>query len=336
MVSIGACLMGKLPRADSTWDAVKRQLTEPSDTNRAGLEQAYSDDTKTLIALQEEADLTTLVDGSLSWDDLLKPYTERLVGVKAGGIERWYETNTFYYTPIVTERVYSDGLVLPKYVRSSLLKATGKPWAVTMISPYTYSRLAKNRHYQSPDELMFDVAEVQARDLKALSQEGCSLVEIVETEPAVRGSLNLPFSSDELEQWSEAIRRVVGGCEASTALFVCYGNAFELVPDLFDFPVDFVGFDLARTSLRGLTEYDATKGLMLGSLYSDISLPASMTDQEPNQIAQQVNTILEPIEEVREVYVTPNHELSTVSTRMEAELRVRNLGHALKILRGGA
>lgn len=335
MVSFGACLVGKYPRSDRTWDAIKKFQAEPNGKNQAALEEEYRDDSRALIRLQKEEDLSPVLDGSLAWDDMLKPYTENLDGVEVGGIERWYETNTFYFTPVVTGKVGSSEPILPKHTRIADLSSSQRPWAATIISPYTFSRLAKNHYYKSRDELMFDLAEAQAKDLKVLAEEGCSQVHILDPEPAVRESLGLPLSKDEIQQWKEAIGILLKKTAIKSGLFLCYGDGSKLIGDLVDFPVDYLGFDLARTSTEGLNLSSISRGLMLGALYSDISVRGDLVQEEPAKIAALAKSIVpSSAENHLKAYVTPNHELSTVSTRSEADQRVRNLGHALKILAG--
>ncbi len=337
MVSYGACILGKYPRSDQAWDAIKKCQALPSGENGAALEESYRDDSRSLIRLQKEAKISPIVDGSLPWDDLLKPYTENLDGVKAGGIERWYETNTFYFTPIVTDKIGSNEPILTKYLRITDLKSSNEPWAATMVSPYTFSRLAKNHHYKSTDELMFDLAEIQANDIQALSVEGCAHVHILESEPAVRESLRHHLTEDEIEQWKEALKILVKRSKLPTSLFLCYGDASGLIEYLPDFPVNYLGFDLSRTPQESLTKQPLGKGLLLGALYSDISLRHDLLQEEPAKLASSVQEIVQSSEQdSKQVYLTPNHELSTVSTRTEADLRLKNLGEALRILKGAS
>jgi methionine synthase II (cobalamin-independent) len=336
MASFGACLIGKYPRSDQTWDAVKKHQADPSPKNRAGLEEAYRDDSRALIRLQKEEQLSLLTDGALAWDDQLKPYTEELQGVQVGGIERWYETNTFYFTPVITGKVESKEPILPKHIRTTDLKTSQRPWAATLISPYTFSHLAKNLHYSSTEELMFDVAAAQAEDLRVLAEEGCSQVHILDPEPAVRESLGLHCTRDELQQWKEAIQTLLKKSQMKSGLILSYGNASSMITDLLDFPVDYLGFDLARTPPDSLREHKFTKGLMLGALYSDISLRADLLQEEPSKIASTAQSLGESMDGSNIIYITPNHELSTVTTRSEADQRLRNLGQALKILKGAS
>src|SRR5712692_2457292 len=334
MVSYGACILGKYPRSDLSGEAAKKYQASPSEENGDALEGAYRDDSRLLIRLQKEAQMSPIVDGSLPWDDFLKPYTENLEGVKVGGIERWYETNTFYFTPIITERVKGNGPILPKYTRIDDLKASQRPWAVTIISPYTFAHLSKNLHYSATDELMFDIAAAQAEDLRTLAEAGCSQVYVFDPEPVVRESLGLHQSGDEIDQWKEAIRTLLKKSGMQSGLFLAYGNASGILADLMDFPVDYLGFDLARTPAESLGQLKFTKGLMLGALYSDISLQEDLLREEPSKIAGSIQSIAESIESSDMIYVTPNHELSTVTTRTEADRRLGNLGQAVRILKG--
>ncbi len=336
MVSFGACVNGKYPRSDQTWDAIKKHQADPSEKNRSAIEEAYTYDSRSFIRLQKEEHMSLIADGSLAWDDHLKPYTQSLDGVRVGGIERWYETNTFYYTPIITGKVGSSEPILPNHTRIADLKSSKRPWAASLVSPYTFSHLAKNLHYKSTDELMFDLAVAQAEDLRALKDEGCSQVHILEPEPAVRESLGLHHDKDEVQQWREAIRTLLKKSSIQSGLFLCYGNGASLIGDLLDFPVDFLGFDLARTPAESLAETTFTKGLMLGALYSDIPLRADLLHDEPAKIASLVQTVARSTGDSKKVYVTPNHELSTVSTRSEADQRLRSLGQALRILEGAS
>lgn len=85
-------LNGIYPRSDklvrATMDFERKRISEEDVIKR------YEEDYKTIFEIQK--DMEYISDGLLNWQDLLRPFSEIIEGVSAGGLKRYFETNSFY------------------------------------------------------------------------------------------------------------------------------------------------------------------------------------------------------------------------------------------------
>src|SRR5881628_2350696 len=140
-------------RAKASWSQVEVQLEE---------------ETREVIKLQESLGFKHFSDGSLGWQDQLRPLTRSLKGVESGTrYSRWFDTNTFYQKPIVVGKV-SAGETDPKNFLKTRLLAGEKDRKVTLPGPYTFSQLSENKHYKNYADLLFDIATAEREIIRRL------------------------------------------------------------------------------------------------------------------------------------------------------------------------
>jgi|YelNatPaOPRAMG01_1025707.scaffolds.fasta_scaffold00215_15 methionine synthase II (cobalamin-independent) len=65
------------------------------------LEKAFKEATTEIVGFQESVGFSYITDGMLKWQDLLRPFTENLNGVKTGSLARWFNNNMFYRTSLI-------------------------------------------------------------------------------------------------------------------------------------------------------------------------------------------------------------------------------------------
>src|SRR5213594_3130772 len=89
-------------------------------------------ETRQIIELQVKLGFEYLSDGSLAWQDPLRPLTRALEGVNSGTrYSRWFDTNTFYQKPVVTGEVSLRESKPDEFVRVDLLPRNAN-WKVVL------------------------------------------------------------------------------------------------------------------------------------------------------------------------------------------------------------
>lgn len=155
---LGAYLTGIHARSESliqaTQDYGRGRISETD------LNLAFRDDIDRVVALQVENEFTYVLDGMLtySWNDLFRPFTEKLGGVEPSSLRRWFDTNTFYRVPKIKSKPEHGGGVLEMNVgRKGPSKH--KPMKVVVPGPYTFAQFSDcTEAYADPSDLMYDFA----------------------------------------------------------------------------------------------------------------------------------------------------------------------------------
>lgn len=320
---IGAYLTGIYPRSQKLIEATR--ACERKRMDKKELLRYFLEDTRHAINLQRRAKFDHVTDGMLSWQDLLRPFTENLHGISFGALTRWFNNNTFYWAPRVEDKLNSDGKILAELTHFECLPKDN-PWKIIVPGPYTFSRLSENMYYDDRNELMFDFAEVLRKEIKNIVREGFSYVQLSEPSLVFEDRMQ-KFERDALEQVKEAVRTVVDGLNVNTSVQTFFGDTAPIFPAILDFPVDCVGVDFCETSLESLKDYKFTKTLSCGCVNSRSSVVES-PEAISNFVEEAIN-LLSPVD----VFVCPNSDLEFRPQNV-AEKKVLNIGEAIKLLKG--
>ncbi|MEM3672687.1 MAG: hypothetical protein QW468_00455 [Candidatus Bathyarchaeia archaeon] len=299
---IGCYITGALPRPKELIE-----VTRAYDRGRVDdvdLERAFDEATVEVVNAQVSAGLTYICDGMLKWQDLLRPFTENLGGVTVGSLARWFNNNTFYRIPVVTDKIVWRKSIVDKWVYVKHLPKN-LPWKAIVPAPYTFAKLAENRFYKDKTELMFDYAKALRSEIESLAKLGFKYVQL--SEPAlVYSSAPSPMAMEELEAVSEALEVAVKGVPVKTCLQTFFGDFSRILPEAFDFPVDHLGIDLYETSLEEVRKYVFEKGIALGLVDSRNSLIEN--SDELMAIAKRLLKSINPSDK-HEVFICPNCDL---------------------------
>src|SRR5215471_9692318 len=93
------------------------QATQDWERNRindAALTASFEKDCVSLVQLQKFVGVEYITDGQLTtaWQDLFRPISTGFEGLEIGPMVRWFNTNTFFYIPVVKGAISSDGKAL--------------------------------------------------------------------------------------------------------------------------------------------------------------------------------------------------------------------------------
>lgn len=299
---IGCYAAGILPRPKKLIETTRAY--DRKKVNEEELERAFKEAAIEVIEAQASAGLSYVTDGMLKWQDLLRPFTENLKGVKIGALARWFNNNTFYRKPVVFEELQREkDIALEKtyveYLPSNL------PWKAVLPAPYTFTKLSENNFYKSETELLFKYAEILREEIKSLAERGFRYIQL--SEPAlVYNPFKEPISKDTLVDVKNALETAVKGVKARVCLQTFFGDFAQILPDALDFPVEDLGIDLYETNLEKLKEYTFDKGVALGLVDARNSLVED--ERELTKVAKEVIESIYP-SKICEVFICPNCDL---------------------------
>ena len=142
------------------------------------LQEIYYSSLLKVIKIQEESGLNLLTSGLLLWDDLLRPFSEKLGGIKLGGLLRFFDNNFYYRLPIIIGNIeWREPITLNEI--QILSRATTRRVKALVPGPYTFIKLSKNKFYRSEDALVEDLLNALKQEMEHL-HKFVSLIQIDE------------------------------------------------------------------------------------------------------------------------------------------------------------
>lgn len=321
---IGCYVTGILPRPRELIETTRAY--DRKKINKEQLERAFKENTIKVIEAQVSAKLSYITDGMLKWQDLLRPFTENLKGVKVGALARWFNNNTFYRKPVVLEELQREKditleMTYMEYLLSNL------PWKAVLPAPYTFARLSENNFYKSETELLFKYAKILREEIKSLAEKGFNYIQL--SEPAlVYNPFRKPISKDTLVNVKNALETAVKGVKAKICLQTFFGDFAQILPYALDFPVDDLGIDLYETNLEKIKEYAFDKGVALGLVDARNSLVEN--ERELTAVAKEIIEAIYP-SKIRDVFICPNCDLEFLPWERGKE-KMRIIGNVARHL----
>jgi 5-methyltetrahydropteroyltriglutamate--homocysteine methyltransferase len=229
--------VGSFPKTDSVVGA--RAQFRRGEITAEKLAEIERGATAFWIQKQEELGVDVLVDGEQYRGDMVAYFAERLPGFTTGGLVRSYG-NRYYHKPIVTGEVRWTGPVTVDWWRYAQ-SLTKKPVKGMLTGPYTIMDWSFNEHYADRKATCMALAGVIRREVEALIDAGCKIIQVDEPALSVR--------PEELPVAIEAMHHVTDGLDAYFITHACYG-AFELIyPAMLDLPVDNFDLEMSNSGL---------------------------------------------------------------------------------------
>ena len=261
MTEYQVSLTGLHARNERTIQAT--QDWERSRINEVTLKESFDKDCESLVELQRRVGAKYITDGQMTfaWQDLFRPISSGFEGLEPGPMVRWFNTNTFFYTPIVKGAISSDGNVLSKVIQRRFVDH-GSSLKIILPDPLTFAELAEDRHYGSKEKLQFAYTDALREELRALSSLGVKYVQF--SAPSLVYRLKQkPFTRGGLGQLGEAVRNALKGTSLRSGFYPFFGDSSPYLPELFDsIPTDEVGIDLTQTDDSSLSS--TSKGIIAG------------------------------------------------------------------------
>lgn len=205
-----------------SWLSLARRAVRAGDAGPADLQEALDDAVRIAVSDQEQAGLDVVTDGEIARQRFLWNVVERLSGLKAVASLRRVGAVAYDAAPtfVTTERVSApDGLGLAAehaFVRT----LTSRPLKVCCPGPLTLALpiTAADGYREGGDlAMLYDLADLVNRELRALVAQGLRFVQV--DEPSAAGGARVSVA--------EAVKlfnRTVEGVDAKIALHICFGN----------------------------------------------------------------------------------------------------------------
>jgi 5-methyltetrahydropteroyltriglutamate--homocysteine methyltransferase len=244
-------------------------------------------------------------------------------GLKKGPMYRWFNTNTFYFAPVVEGPISTDGIAIWKGIKTEAL--AGRPFKVVIPDPLTFAELSEDKHYGSPTKLMFAYAEAINAELATLESKGLKYVQF--SSPSLVARFGGPAVSTDVQgQLAEALRVALDGRNLESGFHTFFGDASPYIEFLFDdLPVDDVGVDLTLTPADSLPT--SSKGVLAG-----VSDARSSHVETPGELIGRLDGVGRTAKFGR-IVLCPSSDLQYVPRDL-ADAKMRSLSQAKETLRG--
>lgn len=316
--SVQATLTGIHPRSEELVQATRD--FDRGRTDAKHLADARRRDAQALVDVQHKAGVTHAIDGMLGFQDVYRPFAERVEGLQVGTLTRHFDNNTFYRQPQVVGTLRRRQDVLKPYVEAVKLPA-GCKWKAIVPGPLTFAKAARDTAYGSTAKLLTSFArDVLAPEVQALAQQGFGWVQF--SEPSLAWERPQP---EELDALQKAYLTILDGVRITSSVATYYGDVSRVLTDLFELPVDYIGVDFFETPLEAFRDFPVTRGLQAGLVDGRSSIVEPVED-----LVAQAGQLLEWTD-APALALAPNCELEFVP-RGIADEKVLALGEAARQL----
>lgn len=247
--------VGSLPKPEYLTRA--RTDFQRGKISAAELRQQEERATAFWIEKQEEMGLDVLVDGEQYRGDMVAYFAENLSGFERGGLVRSYG-NRYYRKPIIAGPVEWKQPITVDWWRFTQGK-TKKPVKGMLTGPYTIMDWSFNEHYPDRKATCLALAQVVRREVEALIEAGCKIIQVDEPALSVR--------PEELPVALEGLQVVMEGLPAYFITHACYGAFEHIYPQMLQAPVDNFDLEMSNSGLDMLElfrKHPFTKDISFG------------------------------------------------------------------------
>lgn len=206
---------------------------EQGKINTEELQQVYDETTRRVIGEQEEAGLDEITDGLIRWDDLLAPCAQTWGGMERNGLLRFFDNNAYYRQPIISGPITYRPATVDNFRLARSLAS--RPVKCILPGPFSFGCMSQDNYYGDGDRLTMALAEALHQEALALQEAGATHIQF--NEPSLCVVRNQTGLAD------SAMDVVVKGLTIATSIYIYFGAAQGIFPDLMRFSVDRVGVD---------------------------------------------------------------------------------------------
>jgi len=329
----GIQLTGRLPWDAALTAAGRKYTREPNDENAAALLAERRRSAAEDVRLQVELGFDFVTDGGVGQTDLFSPYLDAVDGIKKGGnIDRYPGTrNSYYHVPLVDGKIGPPGATVKS--RFFLGESEGVKKKAILPSPVAFALACENNHYSDRVGIARDFTALLGEEVRELASEGYEFVQLTEcflTSPRFATRVTKELK----ESFAEALDEIFQGYKGRSAVYFHSSDCSELLDQALDSAVTDVGFDF-NTPVTALPP-SMSKSLLLGLQNTTRKLPADFLADEVEILAKRFGDLTTELGDWvdGEVWLCPSQDYDGLQTYSQGVARLRNLGGALKALRG--
>lgn len=276
-----------------------------------------------VVAEQVAAGIDLVADGLVRWYDAQSHFAKHLRGFEVDGLVRYFDTNTYYRQPVAVAPVrWTAPFLVPDWRAAQ--DASDRPVKAILTGPYTLAVLSRNKAYPSVRDLVLDLADAEAQEVRALVEAGVRHIQV--NEPAITRD---PDDVGLVEDGIEILARRKGPAELH--LFTFFGDVAQAFESLESFPVDVIGLDL----VQGFRTWE-----VLRRAGSDRRLALGLIDarntklEDPRAIAAKVSELASVVD-LNGCYLSPSNGLEFLP-RDRAREKLRVVVEAARLVGGSS
>ena len=303
---ISSYTVGIYPRSEQLIDATRKNAKNLSSLFLAGKKEC--------IAIQKKAKLGYVCDPLLDWDDIFRPFS-KLKSVKLEGLNRIYETNTFYRKLSFDGDLSDAGNIIRSNLDVSLLP---KNRSACIADPYTFADVHLSAKYKKKDELAIAIAKMLRKEIDSLVKSGFGLIQLVAPSIAYNAKVDFGLVRD-------ALSIITHGLKAKTILHLYFGDVSKKIEKLLDLPVSGLGFDTTSTPISSIKKHSFSKKLLAVGMVNSYNTKI----EDIKECVLELNNVISKTKPA-EAFVTTNFDLQY----LPREFAVRKILRLGEIARG--
>ena len=220
------------------------------------LRKQFNKEKSRLLKIQSKNKFNYITDPLIDWDDNIRPFTDNLKGIEKGPLTRYYENNTFYRQPIITNKITTSGKILKNSICFDLFSNKSKS-KVDILDPFTFYDLSANEFYKSEEEAINAFADIIKKELNSIKKD----IELIQFNAP---SLARVKEKEQLDMIRKAMVKIVKGLDVTTCLNLWGSDVSDTLDAFQDFPVDIIGIDFTTSKIDRFDQIDINKGLACG------------------------------------------------------------------------
>ena len=220
------------------------------------LRKQFNKEKTRLLRIQSKNKFNYITDPLIDWDDNIRPFTDNLKGIEKGPLTRYYENNTFYRQPIITNKITTSGKILKNSICFDLFSNKSKS-KVDILDPFTFYDLSANEFYKSEEEAINAFADIIKKELNSIKKD----IELIQFNAP---SLARVKEKEQLDIIRKAMAKIVNGLDVTTCLNLWGSDVSDTLDAFQDFPVDIIGIDFTTSKIDRFDQIDINKGLACG------------------------------------------------------------------------
>ena len=193
------------------------------------LRKQFNKEKSRLLKIQSKNKFNYITDPLIDWDDNIRPFTDNLKGIEKGPLTRYYENNTFYRQPIITNKITTSGKILKNSICFDLFSNKSKS-KVDILDPFTFYDLSANEFYKSEEEAINAFADIIKKELNSIKKD----IELIQFNAP---SLARVKEKEQLDIIRKAMVKIVKGLDVTTCLNLWGSDVSDTLDAFQDFPV---------------------------------------------------------------------------------------------------
>lgn len=259
-----------------------------SEDESVPIDEALDDACTVAISDLERAGLDVVTDGEMRREGMVEYFTNFVHGYDAGGGSSGWNARM----PTATDQISTAEPWLVDDFEFAQQVAR-RPVKTTVTGPFTLASFASLEAYDDVPTLAYDFADLVAVEVERLADAGARYIQI--DEPGLGMSPHGDIAHECLTRIDETVPD-----DVRLAVHVCSGNYSDLVPDLFEFPVDEVDLEFASDNA------DDPEALFEG-VDPDVDVGFGVVDSQTKSV-ESVSEIVAAIE--RAISIVPPDRLT--------------------------